>query len=742
MNATNSPSLGTVGGLRLRLRLIDPSWLVIVGAPFVYWLRSLAYSGPVFLTDEIGYLSNAAFLAGHRLDAASSYHAGYSLFLAPLFAVLSDPAAIWRGVMTVNAFFWVLTWLLLSRLLSIYFPGSSVRARAGALLVCSIYPAWITMAGYALTTSALACVILCSLLAFARWRPGGAVTSLLPHTLCVGLLYWIHPTGLAAVFASLTIVGLLCWKMRDFLPLGLHACVLALMVLGYDIGFHPWMVAAMTPMGYPPQTHYGSITEFLAAAPVWPTAGRSVVLFLGHSAYLVVGSFGLVALGAFHCVSRARSILLPRVRAGADAADRVALLSLLATVFVLAIGALSHAPNPSRVDQWLYGRYSDPFGLSLIAFGALVPFTASRRDRLAIAAVGAAALLLIGIAIGVLVPPGAINAIQSTPAFWPQYVIRTGGVLRWLSLGALATVVVVVGGRRLAMALLLPSFLLSSWAQFVFHSSILARDAHPSALVDIVRLNFAPGTCIGYYRVGITDTSDFRTQRFQLYQFSFFDYAYRRMNPEEWFSGCNGPLLTRDAKQFEDDSRVAIIAREDYSGLLLMVKTAGAKPVIPSSVSQADDVFLAGTGREICLLSGCFSMNAQELATFTQVGRLAPNQLGTTGKTGALFYGPYYRLSAGRYLVIVRGTFVAVPEATLDVITSSPNTAITGRLPLCAYDPQGSTDIVIPFELTADAARLEVRLWVAPADELRVDGYEIVSAIDAARQPTPVGPCQ
>ena len=50
-----------------------------------YLAASWHVSGPAYLRDEIGYLANAAFLTNHRIDAASSFHAGYSFLIAPAF---------------------------------------------------------------------------------------------------------------------------------------------------------------------------------------------------------------------------------------------------------------------------------------------------------------------------------------------------------------------------------------------------------------------------------------------------------------------------------------------------------------------------------------------------------------------------------------------------------------------------------------------------------------------------------
>src|SRR4030066_913635 len=77
-------------------------WFVIFGAPLIYFMLSLPFTGPAYLSDEIGYLAKAAFLAGYSVDGTSPYHGGYSILLAPLFVLFSESGSIWKGAMFLN----------------------------------------------------------------------------------------------------------------------------------------------------------------------------------------------------------------------------------------------------------------------------------------------------------------------------------------------------------------------------------------------------------------------------------------------------------------------------------------------------------------------------------------------------------------------------------------------------------------------------------------------------------------
>ena len=90
--------------------------VVILSAIF-YLLLSLKFEGPTYLQDEVGYLAKAAFFSGKPIDAASSYHAGYSILLSPLFLLTSEISKIWVGVVALNTGLWIASLVMTHRLI-------------------------------------------------------------------------------------------------------------------------------------------------------------------------------------------------------------------------------------------------------------------------------------------------------------------------------------------------------------------------------------------------------------------------------------------------------------------------------------------------------------------------------------------------------------------------------------------------------------------------------------------------
>lgn len=543
----------------------------------LYFLASLPSSGPAYLEDEIGYLANAAFFAGHRLDAASSYHAGYSLFIAPLF-LLSDPFVVWKGVLAVNAILWAANFAILHAILRRLLLNASPATLLTATVVSALYPAWIVSSGYAFATPAFVLIFLASVLALLFWRTDKPL-SLLPHSALVGLLYWMHPTGAAVALASLLALAFDAYRKRSVTALGLHVVVIAALAVGYRLGIHDWIVAAMTPPGYAPHTHYPSLASALRTVFTAHGAAVFIAMFAGQFAYFIVGSFGFAFVGMMHCAS-----LFIRPRAGetgatADETARAVYFYLaVAPLGIMALAAMSFFQWPHfEGDFWIYGRYLEGALLPVLAIGIAV-FPAGKRlsFRLILAAIFVAA---VGLLLDRMAGADVTHNIVNTAAFWPQYLRPGAGFAVWMLIGAAALTAVAWYGKKLAIGLTVAALPLSVFYQTLWHDGILAGFSKPSSLVQIVRTNFAPGTCVGFDPALPAGATLFQIERYHLNSFYLFNYGYRRMSPAEWLAQCDGPFLTYDASVLQANGQV--IAQEIKSKLFLVQKAGGPALQLP-----------------------------------------------------------------------------------------------------------------------------------------------------------------
>ena len=532
----------------------------------VYLAASWHVSGPAYLRDEIGYLANAAFFAGYRIDAASNFHAGYSLLIAPAF-LFSDPRVVWKAVLAINAILWAANFAMLHALLRRLLPHTEPSRLLSATIVSALYPTWLISTGYAFATTAFATVFLASALALFLWSREKPL-SILPHSVLTGFLYWVHPTGAAVAAVSILAVALGAWERRDVRPLLLHVAIIAALIVAYQAAVHPWIVASMTPPGYAPDFHYPTLTSALKTLVTWHGFGVFLTMAAGQFAYLIVASFGMALAGLLFCV---RQSLGSRSNNGQSALDgntlSVCLLLGLAPLGVIALGAIAffHWDRFSG-EFWIFGRYLDGAILPLLGIGLAV----FRPDfRLALASIF---VLAVGLLLAATVPAGVEHDISDTVAFWPQYVSRTAGFFAWMLLGGLAVALAVRFGLRLVIPFMAASLALSIYHQTLWHHWFLTDLSTPSPLVETIRTIVPRGTCVGVNPALPANAALFEKTRYRLHSFYLFDYAYRRMSPAEWLQQCDGPYLTYDVPNLSELGNIRRIASDPASGLLLLQK--------------------------------------------------------------------------------------------------------------------------------------------------------------------------
>jgi hypothetical protein len=530
----------------------------------VYLVASWHISGPAYLRDEIGYLANAAFLAGYHIDAASSFHAGYSLLIAPAF-LFSDPRVVWKAVLTINAILWAANFTMLYALLRRVLPQTQPSRLLTATIISALYPTWIISTGYAFATTAFATVFLASALALFLWSRDNPL-SILPHAALTGYLYWVHPTGAAVAAVSVLAVALGAARWRDPRPPLLHAALVAALILAYQLGVHPWIVASMTPPGYAPEFHYPSLASALKTLFTWHGFGVFVTMAAGQFAYFIVASFGMALAGLLFCLRQTLRTPGDEGRAAADDNLRtVYLLIAVAPLGVMALGAIAFFHwDHFEGGFWIYGRYLDGAILPVLAIGLAV----FRPDlRFAFASIF---VLAAGLVLAAMVPSGIEHDISDTVAFWPQYLSRNAGFFTWMLLGGIAVAAAAKFGQRIVVPLMAASFALSIYHQTIWHHWFLTELSAPSPLVDTIRSTVPRGSCVGINPALPAEATLVQATRYRLHSFYLFDFGYRRMSPNEWLEQCNGPYLTYDVPDLELIGSVRRIGTDAKSGLLLV----------------------------------------------------------------------------------------------------------------------------------------------------------------------------
>ena len=556
----------------------EPGAAILVSAviALAFLAPSVRFAGPAYLQDEIGYLLNAAALTGARIDGASSYHFGYSLFLAPAFLLSEDANVIWRLVQATNAILIGASVYVLHRLSErLAPPETAPRLRLLAVALCALYPAWFNAIGYAFATPAIIFVFLLSV--FTLSPDGPAPRQLALHGALVGFLFWIHPTGAAvAIASSVALVAMGYWHRRWAVVVPI--LIQGAMIWSYQFVLHPMLVAHMTPDGLEPALHYrGLVTSDIGAGMV----GEAIVRLLGQFSYLAVGTLGFAFVGMVACL---RAVLTD----ASPARRSLHAYLLLSLVGVGAMGALLFTyVGAQRTDHWMYGRYIEAVAAPVLLLGLLSARRAGAAalPLLTLAAFCGLAWLSSAVSFGEQRDWWGLNGVNAA-AFWPVVLESKASLGLAMAVGAAGiAVTMLLPNRRAAMALLAVAFALSIQMQAQWHARILSGYSKPTSLPAIVRDTWRPGTCVGVD----PDLPFYEWELAKLYTFHLHAYDIRRMDFADWLADCQGPYFTVDRSLTDRAAGTAsMLAMERRSDLLMMARNDTPVPEPASDILTAD----------------------------------------------------------------------------------------------------------------------------------------------------------
>lgn len=551
-----------------------------------YFLYNLRFPGPVYLADEIGYLTKAAAIGGNVIDAFSSFHAGYSLFISPAFMLFDDAVSAWRAVMFINAVLWGGTFYFLLKLLKKLFPKYPNSNHATMLFVtaaCALYPSWITMSGYAFSTTGFIFILTGSLLLLADADKSGMKAAM--FGVVAGFLYWVHPFAAIYIAAVTAIMFLRAISTRKWRFLFLSILPMLFTVILYSYGVRPVLQHLMTPEFELIWNHYdaSSTTDKIMNQVRYPSFwGYMVSVFLGQASQLVIASFGVVVYAFFVIRLTVRKLTFGRLvntvlRDNLSAITVIVGLSLLGALFISTVTSVAGRVFPQSpvggMHFWLYARYSEMYVLPLLALG-LVNFkkTFKRNKTSVIVLATLISGYLVQIGIDRNMPRQFFNFTMS-PSFWPMMTYTEVRFLVWFLLGATAIFMVGLLSQKLgrpALLLALPLVLVSINYQSNYHVRQY-RYTPASGLTEAISSAYGDSTCIGYeYERDVTMTRSVN-DRIRLTVYENFSHGPQRMTLEEWLftPDCDGPFIT---PVIYDDWKLrgaAYMSKEETSSTLL-----------------------------------------------------------------------------------------------------------------------------------------------------------------------------
>ncbi|MCR9135230.1 MAG: hypothetical protein NXI27_04495 [Alphaproteobacteria bacterium] len=686
--------------------------VVLAIITFVSYLALVwQFVGPTYQLDEIGYLANAATLSGRSIDAGSSYHFGYSLFLLPGFLLFDDPLTIWKSVLVTNSLLFAISIFLLHRISG--YLSEDRWPRFFAVLLCALYPAYPTMAGYAYSTPAIMLVFVAASWALCRsaTAPGAG---LLGFGLLVGLLSWTHPTGLPVAVAAILVLGAMAWLDRKRMVFAAVATLtIVLMIVIFRAYLNPHLLDIMTPDGLQPRLHYSAATDHLAL--VFSAGGPSEFLtrFLIQIGYVLIVTLALASGGVVYMLDQVALLGDKRRR---DDPARTAMLAF-AFLSLLGVAALTAVvftkPQAYLNNYWVHGRYLEailaPFLLISLLCGA------ARLKRLVLTITVLALLIFLYWAFGQ--ETGFTDEIE-LPAFWPQVFYPDENILFWFLAGGIACLIAVMVHHAVVKLALGTLFIFCIANQVPWHHQSFRVNGSPSDLYRLVSDSFEAGECVAFTPAIRLEIGNQSYERYNQLSFYLMNYDYRRMEIADWAENCDGPYLTHENDPAFELAGAELVAQGVDTGLKVYARKMAADP----SHETYSRLFVRDkTVRPATYIA---RINADDLWGRTGVGELTNGVIKTTGREGHVFYGPYGYLPAGKLRLKVYGRASNVDKSWVDVVSNGGNRK-HGVFPLALSENSEGLMATAEIELLEDLSDFELRMHAGEQANIDFSHYDL-----------------
>ncbi len=546
---------------------------IIVGV--IYFILNVKSNGPTYQQDEIGYLVNAAFLGGNVIDGYSSYHAGYSIFLTPIFLLFDNPFEIWPAVVFINSLFWSGSFYFSIKIIDIIYPQINPGKITFSLILSFAYSSWISITGYAFSQSCYVFIYMMTayLLINGLIKKESYTSS---FSLAVGFLYWVHPTAVGPIMASFFMVIVYGMIHKKWTGIAKHIAIVLAMIFVYKLGLQALMKSMMTPTEFVARAHYPSIGLVLESALSLKFWKDWLIIFIGQLSYLTIATFGIFAIAVVVCLHWVFPISTVNKVSSIDNIKKnigiyvIASLVAVAAISGASFASQSHGPS---VDEWFYGRYIESVLLPLLLIGS-IEYKKTKTVEILFLCVSITA---IGFLIYTISGNFTWINLVNLQGFWPYLIFHQNLAVSFF-IGAVAVAVVLSTGNRLLLLPLVIIYSLAFNGNKDFHNNLYQAYSKPSSMVKFLRENFKSGQCVAFDEYLPKEHTNLMAERIRHYSFYLFDYKFSRFTVDQWYERCNGPILS--FKKVDDfNLQLKQIAYESNSGLALYVKTEDCKKI-------------------------------------------------------------------------------------------------------------------------------------------------------------------
>jgi len=708
--------------LKISIKYNQPTIIAIfaVSLFFVSFFYSKLFVGPAYLSDEVGYLTKAAALAGYNLDFPSSWHAGYSLLLAPIFYLSGSPFEAWRYVQIFNSLLLAASFIFLHLILLRLFPKIEKKYVLIASLGASLYPTWIVMTGYSFATLAIMFFYILLIYAWISLKNNKFRQVIL--SLLAAFLYWIHPTGIIVFLSLCTVYSFQVLKSKGFnsekwFCLISHILISGTLIVFYKFGMHIYLQNIMTAEGYTPTGHYPSVINVLKktlSLDFWLVFS---VMMSTQLLGVIIATLGTVSYALLFCMNYLFSTRAQPLADNTIESKQIFMFLIATTFGVLILGSLSfsHSVAPERIDLWIYGRYLEPYIYPLIGIGLII----IREKKWRYISICIVAALFFVSYISGYSPSGHVNAVN-IPSFWPYALYPDEGFKYWLLLGSLIVIIINILGLKFLLVCAFPIIFISVISATTFHQNILSYYSKPDPVIYFIESNYQKGDCIGFDSVN--ENSGIPERR-NLLAFYLYKYGFRRYELTDWMTDCNGIFITQ-RNIINLPENLLVFAYNSHTGISLIAQNQDIN-YLNFDALENTNYYYDNSGESPCLYGRCIHLSANDLGRFSQVGYVSSDGLHTKGLDGFLFFGPYSKMPAGDYKVNISITPKNNFSVIVDIVTHKGTTNHHEEIFILSLTDQ---TVEFSFRLKESVEDLEVRMRVRADADLSINSLSVIPA--------------
>lgn len=700
-------SMVEIIGRRKRLLLFILISIAIIGVCFRDISKLLL---PHVLSDEFGYWSVAAFLAGYDWSEVTSqvvyYSFGYGVILTPLFWIFDNPVSIHTTAILLNGIFIIGSFAISCVIAEKYIQKEQSFFCILAAAISIIYPNTIAQTNTTFSESFL--IFLVWVMVYVVYSLGNkpSFIKVVAISVLAVYLYFVHQRMLGVLLAwGICLLFMLYNKKIDKkILVASIVLIVVLFLLGTEfkqyIQEHLWLNSE-TLSG---NDYSGQLTKVQNILSDTNLLFQTFVIASGQIFGVIVSSYFLVVFGIIVCIKR-----LPIVRKFVidkeeflDNDHLPELFLLFSNIFIIGISSIFFQ-TPSRIDMLYYGRYIEVTIPPMILLGLLYLFKLVKDDR----------FKQICFWSGILVSICYFSSIEVTKyvadnnltVFNPNNSV---GMSSFYYEGEMDAASAIVVSFIIFFVIVLTAYIKNRgktrvWGMILIIPMLYSVNLSSTTMNNTI-IQSSYGKSIIQAAEDIRGLGDI-----PIYLLYEDNYGFIRNRDRLQYLLYDKKIYTVDQEELEKINR-GIFVTSSNSSLSIYTKLSKTMQYFGD---YEDSVAIFIKDGNLPLNSG-LSLPLNQFSS--QINTQATtDQIVSNGEAGFLLYGPYKTLDQGCYQITVTGKMsegILEQGSFFDIVCNSGSNTIVKIEDLQAYVQNDCLSLSVDFEIPETVSNCEFRLYV------------------------------